>query len=234
MTSEILPGVNSGNSRIWKVQRFLAKQPKGAVKLVMMATKTASEASPLQLREWERDEVVPELAAEILAQLDEYASEAGGTVQCTLTYESDKGRALGTHLLNRQANHVDDPLDGAEVTARMLQGDAQSQVVHATASSLALQRIYMSGIVSVMGFNERAAERAENQNVELRRALARAEAERDAARSEVAQLEAAVAAVTDDPDSVSPAQQQALQFLNQMAPLLMARLMGAPAAPAQA
>jgi hypothetical protein len=225
--SEIIPGVNSANSRRRKVQVFLQKPPKGATTLTMMAAQQSGDGGVLQLGEWEKEDVVPELADEILTKLDEHATEMGGSIQCTLTFTNTAGKALATHVLKRQSNHVENPLDGAELTARMLAGDNQAERVHATASSLALQKVYMSGIVNLMGFQERAAERAELQNVELRKQVARLEVERDSLNRELAEASAAILAMQggDEGEAPSPAQVEALGLLKQVMPLLMARLM---------
>jgi hypothetical protein len=219
MSEDILPGVNSANTRVHKVRAFLAKPPKKAAKLVMHAS--VSDGSPLQLSEWERDQLLPALAPEIVQLLEEHAEEMGGSVQCTLTYEDGEGKSLGTLPLRRQATHIE---NGAQLTAAMVAGDAQSLVVAAQAQSLQLQRLYMASMSGVLAASERLATREEDRVNLLQRQLAKLEVENEALRAALAQAEAFVAA-SDAGEPINAAQSQALELLKQLAPLLMQKLL---------
>lgn len=227
--SENLPGINSGNTREHKVRSFLAKPPKLALKLCMLAF--VDEGSPVQLHEWQREEVLPALAADILSMLDEHAQEMGGSVQCTLTYVDEAGKQLGTMVLKRQASHIA-PQDGAELTATVLQGDAKSLVVAAQAQSLQVQRLYLSSMAGVLAASERLANRAEDAVGDLQKRIARLEVENETLRQAVAYAEA-MAASGEVATPTTEAQSAALKMLEQMAPLIMQRLLS-PTAPASA
>lgn len=217
--SENLPGINSGNTREHKVRAFLAKPPKKAAKLVMHASE--AEGSLLQLAEWEREEVLPALAPEILVLLDDHATEMGGSVQCTLAYLDAHGVVIGTMVLKRQSNHIE---NGAELQAAMLAGDSKSLVVQAQAQSLQVQRMYLSSMAGVLAASERLAAREEDRVNELQRRVARLELENEALKTALAQAEALVAA-GDAGEPINAAQSQALDLLKQLAPLLMQRLL---------
>lgn len=234
--------LRSGNTRISKVRRFLAKPPKAAVMLRFVAAAEEGEAQA-PLREWELEEVVPELAEDILAMLDDHAVEMGGHVSALLTYVDCDGKTRGTLLLKRQANHVladsagSDSLQTPEDINMTLTGDTRAQSQQAQRHNEIMFRVYMAGMASNMAHSERMVARMADMMEVIASRLGSAERRADAREREIEELLDLVRtmrAANDNASEAEPgasAQDRALKFLEMLAPALMQRMMGGNAAP---
>jgi hypothetical protein len=229
---EFLPGVNTGNTREGIIKAFLSKPPKRTHKLVMFASVAAGD--PVVLAEWERDEIVPLLAGTIVDRLEEHAVEVGGVVHCTLTFEDQNGKALATKVIKRQSNHVENE---RELVVKSLQGDPTALVVQAQLTMERMGRLYMGGIATSMGQNERNSERMAAM---LDRAMARLEKvedERDQLRDALQELENIVRARDAEGGAesspISETQARAIGLLEKLVPVLLQRML-APSAVASA
>lgn len=223
---EFGPVNGSPNTREHKIKAFLAKPPKRADRLWMLAA-SDNDDGPAQARmlaEWTRTECVPELAGVILERLEEHAQEMGGAVTCELSYRDKDGNACGSMVLKRQASQIESQ---ADLALASIQGDARSLVVQAQAQSLMLQKLYVGAMGGVLAYSKDQAERAESQAHRYLRRIVELEHECDNLKDALRVAEeVAAAAGPDGSTAVSEAQGRALKMLETFAPLLMARLLG--------
>ena len=226
---EFGPVPGTSNTREHKIKAFLAKPPKRAERLWMMAAVDEEERARL-LGEWQRNECVPELAPLIVEKLEEHAQEMGGAVTCELSYRDKDGNACGSMMLKRQASQIENASDMALAS---VQGDARSLVVQAQAQSLLVQKLYVGGMGQVLAMNKEIAERADSQAHRYLRRVVELEHEVDALKEALSAAEEIAAAQGPDgtPGQVGEAQMRALKLFETLAPVLLNRLlpMGPPA-----
>lgn len=225
MSTEVMLGGN--NSRERKLKQFLAKPPKRAIKLVQYVA-ADEHTQALQLGEWEVSEVAPVLCAEILDRLESHAIEVGGVVVVHLTWIDKEGGACGSHVLKRQANHVE---SGEDTLRAATAGDSRSVIVAATAQSLATQRLYLQGIEGVMAKYERIAERDDEAVRKYLRRIAELEMQNEQLREA---LMAAEEICVSPQKPATDAQERVLKMCEALAPMLVQRLLASSAAAPQA
>lgn len=219
-----LNGVNSHNTREYKIKAFLAKPPARAVMLLLSAS--ASEGTVMTLGEWERSEVAPMLAPTILESLDQHALELRSQVKAVLSWNDESGAQVKAMVLNRQASHITEP---QELVMRSLQGDAGSLVLQAQRQQENMSRLYMSGIHGTMTMNERMADRALALLEAQTTRLATLERENGDLKAALLELQSMLEArEAGESTETSEAQAKAMKLVEQFAPLILQRLMTPP------
>jgi hypothetical protein len=169
---------------------WLAKPPRNARELFFRTEADAGEPV-VQLGTWAVEEVVPELAVEVLGLLDAHVEATRATVTARLSYVDEAGNPIKVKVLQRQSAHVESPEALGDVT---LDGSKNSQVVQAQAFAQAsVQQLLRSNAVvlqqavamSQHGSNvtqmlyeqlvhaQKRAERAELECEQMKRELAR-------------------------------------------------------------
>ena len=237
MTDEYVASVvQSGNTRLSKVKRFLAKPAARAAALRMVAAGSEGEAQ-IPLGEWRREEVLPELALEILETLDDHAREMGGHITASLAYVDEGGTVVKTLVLQRQANHLaadaSTGLLNPEDMNAQLTGDMRSQAAGAQRHLEVMSRIYLAGMAGLLAHSERLVTRQSEMLETLANRLGRAERRIDVKEAELEELletlrtlkEADKSAGNEQPSS--PAMERALAMLERLAPHLLQQFMAA-------
>lgn len=222
-----LTGVNTTNTREYKIKQFLAKPPARAHFLTFKAQ--VNEGTEMALGEWEKHEVAPVLALTLVEMLDHHAVELGGVVHAVLAWCDANGAQVKAMPLQRQATHITEP---RELVARSLQGDATSLVLQAQRQQEVMSRVYMAGINSTLSMHERMADRAMGLLDAQTSRLAKLEQENAELRGALQELQALLEAreAGAEPSETSEAQLRALKLVEQFAPMLVARLLAPPVA----
>jgi hypothetical protein len=237
MSDYIGSALGSANTRAAKVRTFLAKPPKRAAFLRLVAAGDEAEAQ-VPLGEWQREEVLPELALEILAKLDEHATEMQAHITANLSYVDNGGKVVNTLLLKRQGNHVQGEgtsLDTPEGINSQLTGDVRAQSIQAQRHNEVMFRVYMTGMASILTHSERIVARQAEMLESMASRLGRAERQLDGKEAELQQMLEAMAEAKESGEAMSPAMQRAFAMLEALAPHLMAQLMsGRSSAPSAA
>lgn len=87
-------GPRDGDDRVARIARFLSanrtRSPRMAVELVLTASYSGQD--PDVLARWPKDDVTPDLAADIDALIQDYANDAGCTIGATLAWCLEDGR----------------------------------------------------------------------------------------------------------------------------------------------
>lgn len=206
--------IGANNSRERKLKAFLAKPPRGAALLRMVAD---VDGAPIRLGEWVIDVVAPSLAGEVLEKLDSHAAECGGVVSVVLSFLSKDGEGLASHVMRRQSSHL---TDTEALSQSVMSGDGRGVVSAATAMSIASQRLYMQGMQGLLANYQSVAERDAAAYERLLERCLRAESERDQFREALQQLEACVS----QPDASAP-QDRVVRILEPLIPVIMQRLL---------
>lgn len=233
MSDYVASAIASGNTRISRVRTFLAKPPKAATRLRLVGA-GAEDSAQVPLGEWEVCEVVPELAAEIIAMLDDHAREMGGHITATLAYCDEGGAVKGALVLKRQANHLEDGLLAPEDMNAQMTGDMRSQAQGAQRHLEVMARVYMAGMAGLLAHSERLVTRQSEMLETLASRVGRAERRADQKDEE---LEALINALREARDAdqagggaASPAMERAFGMLERLAPALVAQFMASRAA----
>ena len=221
--------IASANTRMSKVKRFLAKPPKAAALLRLIAASEEGEAQ-VPLGEWQAEEVTPELALEVLAILDDHTKEVGGHVLAQLAWVTPDGKVVSASTLKRQANHVmadSTAIDTPENINAQLTGDVRAQSVQAQRILEVMSRLYMTGMAGLLAHSERLVTRQSEMLESLASRLGYAERRADEKSRELDDLLDAIRAARDEsaPAESNSAQERAMKLLEAIAPQLLAQLM---------
>lgn len=133
------------NTRVSQLRTWLSKPPKQAHELTLRASAGVDQRD-VQLGTWTVDEVVPELAVEVLQLVDEHTATVGGMVAARLTFISAAGGELKVKDVHRAApGTVVAPESLADVS---LDGSPRSLVQQAQAhAQAAVQQLIRSNAV---------------------------------------------------------------------------------------
>lgn len=226
--------VGSGNTRLSRIKKFLAKPPKAAVALVLVAAAEDGE-SQTPLGQWEIAECVPELAIQVVDLLEAHTAEVGGHVVAQLAFVNATGAVVAAVALKRQANHLlqDDAggLSGVLEANNALTGDTRSQAVQAQQHLERMSKLHIAGLASVLVHSERIVQRQAEMLETLADRLGYAESRAERKERELDELVEALREQKGEGEEMSPAQERALKFIEALAPHVMAKLMAGPPAP---
>jgi uncharacterized coiled-coil protein SlyX len=199
----------------------------------------AEDEAQVPLGEWQREEIVPELAGELVELLDQHAVEMGSHITATLAYVASDGSIVQALTLKRQANHV----VAGEGTGLMvhpedmnaqLTGDARSQASQAQKHLEVMGRVYMSGMAGLLAHSERLVTRQSEMLETLANRLGRSERRIDQKEQELADLvEAMREARESGGEAASPAMERAFQMLERLAPHLIGQFVASQQAGGQ-
>ena len=210
------------STKEWKVRRFLAKPPRRAERLVLLVAAEAGDA--MALAEYEVDAARPELAPAIVQALEDHATEVGHAVEARLVFCDAEGKPVTQLAMRREGPPI---TNSAELTDAVMKGDARSLVAIASTQSLALQKLYMSGMKDALDSAMRLGERHEEQVERLVRKQVELEKELADLRDALLAAEMLVASPPAEA-AVSETQERALKLLESMAPVLIQKLLSPP------
>ncbi len=227
MDEYIGSAIASGNTRISKVRQFLAKPPKRMAFLRLVAA-GSEDTAQVPLGEWQQSEVLPELAAEIVALLDQHAEEMEAHITANLSYVDEAGKLVRTLVLKRQGNHVmgdGTGLLGPEEINASLTGDMRSQAQGAQRHLEVMCKVYMTGMAGLLAHSERIVTRQSEMLETLASRLGRADRRADSKEEELDELVQALrdARDADQGGGTSPAMERAFVLLERIAPHLLAQ-----------
>lgn len=232
MSEFVSSSIASANTRSYKVKAFLAKPPKRAAFLRLVAAGEEDEAQ-VPLGEWQEGEIVPELALEILELLDGHALEMQTHITANLSYVDQTGKIVRSMVLKRQGNHVvgeGTGLLGPEEMNSQLTGDARSQAQSAQRHLEVMGRVYMAGIASLLTHSERIVQRQAEMLETLASRLGRAERRIDAKEAEVMELVEVLQQLQESSaDKQNPAMERAWSLFERLAPTLMQQVLSGAA-----
>lgn len=101
---QLQPAAWPGNTRVAGVKKWLAKPNRQAVELKLTIDRGLDGSEPSVLMTWAREEVIPALAEDIVAQLEDSARDSGaGKITGKLTQHAEDGRVLQTKALEWRA-----------------------------------------------------------------------------------------------------------------------------------
>lgn len=218
------------NTRAAQVKRFLAKPPKAAHKLTLVA-RAVGTTQDLQLGEWPIDEdFAPRLAEEeILPVLDETSREMNAGLIASLTYWSASGAKLQERVINR-ANVNVRPGESLASTPEQLTGDYTSQATQAQKHLEVMMKLHLTNLQQMFALQRQAQEhtmelcdRLAQRVVESERREERAKEERD----ELAEVVAAVEESQGGDSEVTASQAKLMKMLEPAMPMIIQGLMRA-------
>lgn len=194
------------NSRMAQVKKWLAKVPRGASQLRLIASAEGG-GTPVQLGAWPAEQVVPATTCEeIVGLLDEHCKELGQTIVAVLDWTAGDGAKVGgVKVLKRSPQHI--ASDTLASLPEELSGDSTSQAIQAQRHLEVMMRMQlqaMAGMFQLMRTTndqlmermqasreterewEERARRAERELEELREAVREVDASGDQASAETA------------------------------------------------
>lgn len=227
------------NTRIGQVKRYLARVPKAAVALQLQCAQ--SQDSMVLLGEWAADEVVPELAEEVLLLLEEHAETVRASITGQLVFVTDQGLRVGSQKVLRQSPpSMDDgevPGTGGTIwsTPAQLTGESQQQAAQAQRHLEVMTKMVFSAMgmlcsqmksanEHVLELCETLATRLSESELRARENVARADEAEEVAR----EIQEAAAKVEDD--GKGEAVDRLVKMFEQFAPVVVAQMMS-PQAP---
>lgn len=206
----------SRENALGQLRRYLSKPPKGALELVLVTR----ESLPMFLGRWSVEDVAPALAEQIQESVDNYVANGGA---CDVRAVFTDG---AKPLLERGVSPTPTD-DGAEPFFKP-SGDTMSQATNAQRHLEAVMRQTLQQQAMMNQTFRDVIRDVLAQNTELRKH--EAEARERALRLERELYEAAAAAPAATPDEqMAQGQQQALELLKPLLPIIAQKLL-APAA----
>jgi hypothetical protein len=212
------------NTRSAQVKRFLAKPPKQAHKMTLVA-RAIGTTQDLQLGEWPVDEeFAPRIAdEEILPVLDETSREMNAGLVASLTYWSASGAKLQERVINRSNVNVRAG-DSLASTPEQLTGDYTSQATQAQKHLEVMMRLHLTNLKEMFALQRQAQEhtmelcdRLATRVVESERREERAKAERD----ELAEVMATVEDSQGGDSEVNASQARLMKLLEPAMPIIV-------------
>lgn len=195
-----------------QLRRYLAKPPKGAVELVLVTR----ESMPMFLGRWAIDDVAPALADTVQESVDNYVAN-GGACDVRAVY-TDGQRTIVERHVSPSATE-----DGAEPYFKP-SGDTMSQATNAQRHLEAVMRQTLQQQAMMNQTFRDVIRDVLAQNTELRKH--EADARERALRLERELYEAAAAAPAVTPDEqMAQGQQQALELLKPLLPIIAQKLL---------
>lgn len=199
------------------IKRFLAKPPRGADTLRLLAA--ADGGSNVQLGSWHVDVSTPSLALEIVQIMEEHCIELEAPITAVLQWLSKEGAPVGGTKALSARLHRAPPTDfGA--TPEDLTGDSRSMAVQAQKHLEVMQRMMLNSINATLHQSRQLAEQA--MELANTHATARNDAEEraDALKQELASVQGELDRVMVQDESADPADEKTSAAQNQVMKML--------------
>lgn len=219
----------SPNTRQSIVRRFLAKPPRAVAELVLTAS--AGGETSLQIGQWDKEEILPNLAEEVCETLSDYAEGMNTPVAGMLAFRKADGSAVGKSLVMkwtpeamRNASASLLQTDAAQLTGTFQSQAAQAQRHAEVAYQASLKTIAMmfDSMRTMMEHQQETMQTMAESLAERREAAEEQKKRADELETVISTMEEAQG---NDAD-VSASQARIMQIVENVAPMVLAKLMG--------
>jgi hypothetical protein len=203
----------SPNSNLSAVRRWLVKPHRRAATMRLVVP----DEPPTVLVSWERDEIVPGAAIEVVQSLEDHAQATGRTVSASLQQVSNEGEVLVSKLLTRRFSKDDVLRLSGSSADQAAQAQRHLEIIMRQASNERFQLTQQ-----VIRLSETALRVAEGVSAHMSRQLAVGEDEATTLRRRLQQLERErrEAGSEQDEETGDDVQKQLLEVMAMAIPLL--------------
>ena len=230
MAKELAVDAGDGRARA-ALGRWLAKPARGTSSMVLAADAVGGGAAAT-LQAWDRDEIVPAVADEILAAWQNHCETAGAsTVTGAVVQLSSDGEVRSTYRL-RVSAPLPVGLGASVLDAVPLDGTAQSLVVQAQAMAQTSMKMMVGALSEVVRQSCEISRHAQTTTTLLAERLAEVQVSEASARDRAEELSRALAELrAAAPGEAEGAADKFVALLQPVLPHIVQRLMATGTAP---